>query len=62
VRSTVEKTWLRLGVNVEVRLEVDSLQVTKDLIESGQAFGVLPVSAIRREVDAGRLRYAPICA
>lgn len=61
LRSMVEKTWLRLGVNIDVRLEVGSLQVTKDLIEAGQAYGVLPVSAIRREVDAGRLRHAPIC-
>jgi DNA-binding transcriptional LysR family regulator len=60
VRSTVEKTWLRLGVNIEVRLEVDSLQVTKDLITSGLAYGVLAVSAIHREVEAGRLRYAPL--
>jgi DNA-binding transcriptional LysR family regulator len=61
VRSAVEKTWLRLGVTLEVRLEVDSLQVTKDLIESGLVYGVLPVSAVHREVEAGRLRHAPIC-
>jgi DNA-binding transcriptional LysR family regulator len=61
VRSLVEKTALRLNVKIDVRLEVDSLQVSKDLIESGFAYGVLPVSALGRQAAAGRLRHAPIC-
>ncbi|CAN7401773.1 LysR family transcriptional regulator [Phenylobacterium sp. LjRoot219] len=61
VRSLVEKTALRAQVALDIRVEVDSLQVTKDLIEAGQVHSVLPASAVGREVAAGRLRYAPIC-
>lgn len=61
IRSMVEKTALRLDLRIDIRMEVDSVQITKDLIESGLAHGVLPCSAIGREVQAGRLRYAPIC-
>jgi DNA-binding transcriptional LysR family regulator len=61
VRSIVERAALRLNVGIEIRFDVDSLQISKDLIEAGLAYGVLPVSAFRRELDAGRLRYAPIC-
>lgn len=61
VRSLVEKTALRVQVALDVRFEIDALQVAKDLIEAGLACGVMPASAIGREVAAGRLRYAPIC-
>jgi DNA-binding transcriptional LysR family regulator len=61
VRSLVEKTALRLQAAIDIRFEADSLQVTKDLVEAGLGFAVLPVSAFARELQAGRLRYAPLC-
>jgi LysR family nitrogen assimilation transcriptional regulator len=60
-RNFVENTALRLEVAINVRLEVDSLQLSKDLIAAGHAYGILPVSAFHREFDDGRLKYAPIC-
>lgn len=61
VRSLVEKTALRVQAALDIRFEVDALQVAKDLVEAGLAYSVLPASAINREAAAGRLRYAPIC-
>jgi DNA-binding transcriptional LysR family regulator len=34
--------------------------VTKDLIEAGHCYGVLPLSACALEVEAKRLRFAPL--
>jgi DNA-binding transcriptional LysR family regulator len=61
VRSLVEKTALRVQAALDIRFEADALQVAKDLVAAGLAYGVLPASAINREVAMGRLRYAPIC-
>ncbi|MGV0782897.1 LysR substrate-binding domain-containing protein [Mycolicibacterium sp. XJ775] len=32
----------------------------KNVIEAGLTYGVLPLSACHREIDDGRLRFAPI--
>jgi DNA-binding transcriptional LysR family regulator len=61
VRSLVEKTGLRLQVEIDIRFEIDSVQVSKELIEAGLAYGILPLSAVGRELQAGRLCYAPLC-
>jgi DNA-binding transcriptional LysR family regulator len=61
IRGLVEKTAQRTQVALDVRFEVDALQVAKDLVETGRAYGVLPMTAFRRELQAERLRYAPIC-
>lgn len=39
----------------------DLLQLTKDLIQSGAAFGLLPRSACADEIESGRIRWAPLC-
>jgi DNA-binding transcriptional LysR family regulator len=31
------------------------------LAEAGLVYAILPLSACRREIDQGRLRFAPIC-
>jgi LysR family transcriptional regulator, nitrogen assimilation regulatory protein len=61
LRGFVEKTALRLQVKIDVRFEVDALQVSKELIEAGLAYGLLPVSACGRELRSHHLRHAPIC-
>jgi DNA-binding transcriptional LysR family regulator len=59
-RSFIENTALRLEVTIHVRYEVDSLQLSKDLIAAGHAYGILPVSAFHGDFEAGRLSFAPI--
>lgn len=60
VRAVLEKAALRLNAPLDILFEIDSLQLAKELVESGVAFTVAPFSAIGREYAAGRLKYAPI--
>ena len=60
LRDRLETTALRKQVALDVRFEIDSLLVTKDLIQAGLAYGILPVSAVYRDVQENRLRYSPI--
>ncbi|MEE2056909.1 LysR family transcriptional regulator [Rhodococcus artemisiae] len=60
IGTTLTNTALRLEITLRSRFATDSLQVSKELIESGQAYGILPLSACRSEVRSGRLRYAPL--
>jgi DNA-binding transcriptional LysR family regulator len=60
VRAILEKTALRINAPIQVVLEMDSLQLTKELVESNTAFTIMPFSAFGREHELGRLRYAPI--
>ena len=61
IGTILQNAALRTKVNISYRTTTDSLQVTKRLIEAGLVYGVLPLSACRREVDDARLRFAPIC-
>jgi LysR family transcriptional regulator, nitrogen assimilation regulatory protein len=60
IGNTVENTALRMKVKVQSRFATDSLEVSKGLIESGLAYGIMPLSACGTEIEAARLRYAPI--
>ena len=61
IAGTVENTALRLKLRIQSRFATDSLLLTLGLIESGLAYGVLPLSACGKEIAAGRLRHAPLC-
>ncbi|UXA07300.1 LysR family transcriptional regulator [Mycobacterium sp. SMC-2] len=61
IRNTLEHTALRLKVGVTGRFSTDSLEVSKHLVETGLGYAVLPPGAVGADVDAGRLRWAPIC-
>jgi DNA-binding transcriptional LysR family regulator len=60
IGTVLQNAALRTKVNVSYRATTDSLLVTKSLIEAGHLYGVLPLSACRRDVDDGRMRFAPI--
>jgi len=40
---------------MNITAELDSLDATKELVQSGHSRGVLPLGAVHREVRAGRL-------
>lgn len=61
IGTILENAALRTKVNISYRISTDSLCAAKSLIESGVVYGVLPLSACRREVDDAKLRAAPIC-
>ncbi|MQY24330.1 LysR family transcriptional regulator [Nocardia macrotermitis] len=60
VRDIIKNAALRQQIDIKFRFEVDSLQISKNLIETGVAYGILPLSAFADEMRAGRLTYAPI--
>ncbi|WP_068163388.1 LysR family transcriptional regulator [Rhodococcus phenolicus] len=60
IGSALVNTALRRNVTLTSRFVTDSVQATKDFVEAGLAYCVLPVSACGVELEAGRLRYAPL--
>jgi LysR family nitrogen assimilation transcriptional regulator len=55
VRKIVNAAATSLDVQLKIFAEVDSLDATKALVETGTERCVLPYSAVHREVKAGRL-------
>ena len=60
LRVIVENAARRVKANLDIRFEADSFLVMKELVESGLGYTILPLSAVSREVSAGRLKYAPL--
>ncbi|MGV0698882.1 LysR family transcriptional regulator [Mycolicibacter sinensis] len=60
IGNALQNAALRAKMNITHRTTTDSLLVTKRLIEAGILYGVLPLSAIGREVADARLRFAPV--
>ncbi|OMB80819.1 LysR family transcriptional regulator [Mycolicibacterium conceptionense] len=60
VGVALQNAALRAKVTFSHRTTTDSVAVMKNMIEAGIAFGVLPLAACRREINGGRLRFAPI--
>jgi DNA-binding transcriptional LysR family regulator len=60
LRGLLVKTALAQSVSLNVRFETDSVGLQRNLIVAGDVFGILPLSVIRHDVQAGRLRYAPL--
>jgi DNA-binding transcriptional LysR family regulator len=60
LRLIVEGAAARAGVKLTVRFEADSFRVLNDLVEQGLGYTVLPLSAISREREARRLKFAPL--
>ncbi|WP_445169016.1 LysR family transcriptional regulator [Mycolicibacterium sp. Dal123E01] len=61
VGTLLQNAALRAKVTVSHRTTTDSLPVMRSLIEAGLVYGILPLSACRREIDQGRMYFAPIC-
>lgn len=50
----------RFGTSLNRRVSADSFQLTRQFVESGLGFALLPYSAIARDVEVGHLTFAPI--
>ena len=61
IGNVLQKAALRAEATFRCRTTTDSLVVMKLLIEAGLVYGVLPLSAFRREADSARLHFAPVC-
>ncbi len=60
LRALIEKAAARRGCSLDIVMEADSYRVLTSLVEEGLGYTVLPPSAIRLEVEAGRLETAAI--
>ena len=60
LRLTLDALAARGMCALNVRLQVDSLQLIKDLVEAGMGYTALPRASCLRELAARRLVYAPI--
>ena len=60
LRVVADNAAAKAGMRLDIKFQADSFVLMKELVESGLGFSMMPFSAIAREVDAGRLRWAPI--
>lgn len=60
LRALVEKAARRKNLSLNVSVEADSFRILMSFVEEGLGFTVLPPSAIRSEINLGRLEMAPI--
>lgn len=55
MRSLVEEAANERGIKINILLEIDSVTATKELVTKGVGHGILPLGAVKREVDDGRI-------
>jgi DNA-binding transcriptional LysR family regulator len=60
IRGVFTDCVTRLRTVANIRFEADSCRLTKELIEAGVGYGILPLAYFRHEYDAGKLRYCGI--
>jgi len=60
IMSTLEKNAYITKTNINIILRVDSFELTKQLVVSGDGFTILPYSAFSKEHEAGLFSYARI--
>lgn len=60
LRLMLDEAARRQGFTLSVAIEVDSLVVIKDVVADGGVYTILPSHAVFDEVQAGRLRAAPL--
>ncbi|MEL6281674.1 MAG: LysR substrate-binding domain-containing protein [Pseudomonadota bacterium] len=60
IRVPIDATTAKIGIDLDIRLEIDSNQAILDLVQAGEGYSILPFSAVHREVRAGSLAAARI--
>lgn len=55
LRSLVEEAANGRGLKINTLLEIDSVTATKELVTKGIGHGILPLGAVKREVEDGRI-------
>lgn len=55
IRVLLEDTAARLGLSLDVTLEIDSISMEREMIESGRGYTVLPHGVVGREIAQGIL-------
>lgn len=60
IRAVIDSRMAALNYEVDVRFEIDSIQVIKDMVIEGKMQTVLPYGAVAQEVEAGLLEAVEI--
>lgn len=60
LRLLLEKEAQRQGLELDILLEADALPVVRRLVAQGTGATILPIEAVRQEVEAGRLIAIPL--
>ncbi|MEX2453255.1 MAG: LysR family transcriptional regulator [Rhodospirillaceae bacterium] len=55
LRDWVDEAAAGRGVTLDVAFEIDSVSTTRELVEGGLGWAVLPFAAVQQAVEAGRL-------
>src|SRR3546814_9402218 len=58
LRSLVEEAANDHGIKINPLLEIDSVTATKELVTKGVGHAILPLGAVKREVDDGQIGRA----
>ncbi|MGE0211709.1 MAG: LysR substrate-binding domain-containing protein [Parvibaculaceae bacterium] len=60
MRSIFQRCAAEAGIQLKVRIEVDSLSAMKDLVRSGYGQTLLPLACMHDDIVAGQLTAAPL--
>ena len=60
IRVLVEDQLASHGATLRVALEIDAIEAIRRMVIAGQGSSILPVSAVREDVDAGRISAAMV--
>jgi LysR family transcriptional regulator, transcriptional activator of the cysJI operon len=60
IRQAIDQFLRQRGVPVNVTMHFDNIQMVKEAVVLGSAISVLPLRAMRAEIDLGRLVAVPI--
>lgn len=60
IRTQLDKASLSVGVELNVALEVDSTELSKEAVTNGMGFAILPLAAVKAEVEVNELVAIPI--
>lgn len=60
LRELLEAEARKAGLAYRISIEVDAYSNIKELVAGGFGYSILPLNAIKREIDAGTLQHWPI--
>lgn len=60
IRAAINDAAQRIGVGLDIQIEADSTRLTKQLVQSGIGYALLPERYVLDEVMAGQLRGWPL--
>ena len=60
IRREIDKYLKEKGAEVNIKLHFDNIQTVKDAVAEGAGVSILPVRALRSELESGRLRAVPL--